>query len=164
MLKSLSVVFALALLLAMIGDSAAKSQRPSPRNRESVEPPQTQSTQAKEGASQYPRGTAAGATPFVWVAIARLSGSVSDIRASPVRSSSADITSWWPRFSRSTAIVSARFFVRAPSQVCGQSGVLPGWRQAPIYTEVGGYSWPVPCPEGEVDGWPWPAGSRVTPA
>jgi hypothetical protein len=58
MLKSLYVVFALALLLAMIGDSAAtKSQRPSASNRESIEPPQTQSTQGKEPASQYPRGT-----------------------------------------------------------------------------------------------------------
>ena len=57
MLKSLHVVLALALLLAMIGDSAAKSQRPSPSNRESNEPPQTQSTQSKEPAPQYPRGT-----------------------------------------------------------------------------------------------------------
>jgi hypothetical protein len=57
MLKSLHVVLALALLLAMTGDSAAKSQRPSPSNRESIEPPQTQSTQSKEAAPQYPRGT-----------------------------------------------------------------------------------------------------------
>jgi hypothetical protein len=57
MLKPRNVILALALLLAMLGDSWGRSHRPSPRTGQPSSPPQTQAPSDQQKAAPDTRGT-----------------------------------------------------------------------------------------------------------
>ena len=57
MLRPHHILLTLALLLALVGDSWARSHRPSPRSGQQSDPPQTQSAQSQNSTAPDQRGT-----------------------------------------------------------------------------------------------------------